>query len=165
VRLAQLDYHTGVVTKFIDARGDFTVHYDCLIEESTSSANTVSFVLVTDSPIYDTFYVTISNAAGDTLLSGSSDNAGVITGLGISGNITDSNVQLTFSQAVDLTTLRYDIGETVTLSPPPELYGLNPLRIKNGGVVNTFTAWNTISGVEQPSASPNLQRSRQCALC
>lgn len=145
VRLAQLDYHTGAVTKFLDARGDFTVHYDCLIEESTSSANTVSFALATDSPIYDTFYVTISNAAGDTLLSGSSDNAGVITGLGISGNITDSNVQLTFSQAVDLTTLRYDISETVTLSPPPELYGLNPLRIKNGGVVNAFTAWNTIS--------------------
>lgn len=142
----QLDYNTGGTTKFLDARGDFTIAYTSLIEAAVSAENVASFTLVTGAPILDTFYVVVNNAAGDTLLSGSSDINGVITGSGIdSGLITGRNVLITFTQAVDLTSLRYDISETVTLSPPPELYGLNPLRIKNGGVVNAFTAWNAIS--------------------
>lgn len=78
-------------------------------------------------------------------MSASSDSAGVVTGAGVSGTIINGAVSLTFTKRVYLSSLRYDITETVTLSPPPELYGLNPLRIKNNGVVNTFTAWNTIS--------------------
>lgn len=143
--LAQIDYNTGIVTKLPDARGDFTVAFDALIEASVSADNVASFTLNTQTPINDTFYVMVSSADGQTLLSGSSDAAGVITGAGVNGTITGRNVLITFSQAVDLTTLRYDISETVTLSPPPELYGLNPLRIKNGGVVDAFTAWNAIS--------------------
>jgi hypothetical protein len=145
VRLVQLDYETGVATKFLDSRGDFTISYSCLVESSTSADNIANFALVTDAPVLDTFYVQVSNAAGDTLLSGSSDSDGVITGSGVTGTITGTNVSLTFAQNVDLKTLRYDISETVSLSPPPELYGLNPLRIKNGGVVEAFTAWNPVS--------------------
>jgi hypothetical protein len=145
VRLVQLNYETGVATKFLDSRGDFTITYNCLVEPQITSDNIANFALITDAPVLDTFYVQVSNVAGDTLLSASSDAAGVITGSGITGSITGTNVALNFAQNVDLKTLRYDISETVSLSPPPELYGLNPLRIKNGGIVNAFTAWNSVS--------------------
>lgn len=145
VRLVQLDYETGVATKFLDSRGDFTITYNCLVEPQLTSDNIANFALVTDAPVLDTFYVQVSNVAGDTLLSASSNAAGVITGSGITGSITGTNVSLNFAQNVNLKTLRYDISETVSLSPPPELYGLNPLRIKNGGIVNAFTAWNSVS--------------------
>lgn len=142
--LATIDYTTGVITKNIDNRGDFSLSYDALVEDSVSSDNTVSFPLLIESPIIDTFYVTVSTTA-ETLLSASADANGDITGTGITGTIEDGFVNLTFSQTVDLTTLSYDISETVTLSPPPELYGLNPLRIKNGGVVDAFNAWTNVS--------------------
>ncbi|MCT8866316.1 hypothetical protein [Shewanella xiamenensis] len=145
VRLVQLNYETGVATKFLDSRGDFTITYNCLVEPQITSDNIANFALITDAPVLDTFYVQVSNVAGDTLLSASSDAAGVITGSGITGTITGTNVALNFAQNVDLKSLRYDISETVSLSPPPELYGLNPLRIKNGGIVNAFTAWNSVS--------------------
>ena len=145
VRLVQLNYETGAATKFLDSRGDFTIIYTCLVEPQLTSDNIANFALVTDAPVLDTFYVQVSNVAGDTLLSASSDAAGVITGSGITGSITGTNVSLSFAQNVDLKSLRYDISETVSLSPPPELYGLNPLRIKNGGIVNAFTAWNSVS--------------------
>lgn len=142
--LASIDYLTGAITKNIDARGDFSVSYDAIIEDEAISDNTASFPLSVTEPILDTFYLTISTA-GNTLLSASSDSSGTVTGNGISGTIVDGYVSLSFTQNVDLTTLRYDISETVTLSPPPELYGLNPLRIKNNGVVDHFTPWKNIS--------------------
>jgi hypothetical protein len=142
--LASIDYLTGAITKNIDARGDFSVSYDAIIEDEAISDNTASFPLSVTKPIIDTFYLTISTV-GNTLLSASSDSSGTVTGNGISGTIVDGYVSLSFTQNVDLTTLRYDISETVTLSPPPELYGLNPLRIKNNGVVEHFTPWKNIS--------------------
>jgi hypothetical protein len=142
--LASIDYLTGAITKNIDARGDFSVSFDAIIEDEAISDNTASFPLSVTEPIIDTFYLTISTV-GNTLLSASSDSSGTVTGNGISGTIVDGYVSLSFTQNVDLTTLRYDIAETVTLSPPPELYGLNPLRIKNNGVVEHFTPWKNIS--------------------
>jgi hypothetical protein len=142
--LASIDYLTGAITKSIDTRGAFSVSYDAIIEDEAISDNTVSFPLSVTEPILDTFYLTVSTV-GNTLLSASSDSSGTVTGNGISGTIVDDYVSLSFTQNVDLTTLRYDISETVTLSPPPELYGLNPLRIKNNGVVNCFTPWKNIS--------------------
>jgi hypothetical protein len=142
--LASIDYLTGAITKNIDARGDFSVTFDAIIEDEAISDNTASFPLSVTKPIIDTFYLTISTV-GNTLLSASSDSSGTVTGNGISGTIVDDYVSLSFTQNVDLTTLRYDISETVTLSPPPELYGLNPLRIKNNGVVDHFTPWKNIS--------------------
>jgi hypothetical protein len=142
--LAVIDYLTGVITKNTDGRGDFTLVYDSMIEGAAVSDNSVSFSLTQSAPILETFYVTVSTD-NNTLLSASADAAGVVSGSGVCGTIENNLVTLSFSQTVDLTSLRYDISETVTLSPPPELYGLNPLRIKNGGVVESFTAWNTIS--------------------
>lgn len=143
-RLVILDYATGVVTKTPDTRGDFTVSYSCLVEASLTSDNTTTFTLVTDAPVLDSFYLQVQNVAHDALISASSNALGVISGTGVSGNIVGNVVSLTFTQNVDLTTLSYDIEELVTLSPPPELYGLNPIRLKNAGVVNIFTPWNPI---------------------
>ncbi|AUR86179.1 hypothetical protein NVP1083O_33 [Vibrio phage 1.083.O._10N.286.52.B9] len=142
---ATLDYNTGVVTNFPDEKGDFTVSYICLIEAGLSDENSVNFALAVSTPVLDSFYVVVNSADGQTLLSASSDENGTITGSNISGTIDGNFASLTFGIDVDLTSLRYDISEIVTLSPPPELYGLDPLRIKNGGLVESFTAWNTIS--------------------
>ncbi|MCU8051465.1 hypothetical protein L5M91_06885 [Shewanella sp. SM43] len=148
--IAYVNATTGVVTKNPDFRGDFTYTYNCMLVETVPGEVTppgdltVEFILKTNEPILDTFYVTVA-ATDDTVMSASSDSAGVVTGAGISGTIVNGAVSLTFTKRVYLSSLRYDITETVTLSPPPELYGLNPLRIKNGGVVNAFTAWNTVS--------------------
>lgn len=148
--IAYVNATTGVITKNPDFRGDFTTAYNCLLVETVPGEVTppgdltVEFILKTNEPILDTFYVTVA-ATDDTVMSASSDSAGVVTGAGVSGTIVNGAVSLTFTKRVYLSSLRYDITETVTLSPPPELYGLNPLRIKNNGVVNAFTAWNTIS--------------------
>ncbi|BFL83839.1 hypothetical protein LFREDSHE_22890 [Shewanella baltica] len=148
--IAQIDATTGVLTKNPDFRGDFTYTYNCMLVETVPGEVTppgdltVEFILKSNEPILDTFYLTVSTTS-DTVLSASADSNGVVSGSGVSGTINNGAVSLTFTQRVYLSTLRYDISETVTLSPPPELYGLNPLRIKNGGVVNAFTAWNTIS--------------------
>jgi hypothetical protein len=142
--LASIDYLTGAITKSIDSRGSFTINYSALVEASAASDNAVSFPLAVNTPILDTFYMIVSST-NNTLLSASANNNGDISGAGVTGTIVDGIVNLTFNQTVDLSTLSYDISETVTLSPPPELYGLNPLRIKNSGVVNMFTAWTNIS--------------------
>lgn len=142
--VATIDYLTGVVTKNTDARGAFTVSYEALVEDAAISDNAISFPLSQTTPILDTFYVVVSTTS-DTLLSGSSDANGVITGTGITGTIENGMVTLSFSTNVDLTSLSYDISESVILNPPPELYGLNPLRIKNGGIVDIFTAWTPIT--------------------
>ncbi|AHK11753.1 hypothetical protein S144_39 [Shewanella sp. phage 1/44] len=142
--LASINYITGVYSKAIDARGDFTIAYTCLVEAAAISDNTVTFFLEQDEPIFDSFYMTISTAV-DTLLSASGDGSGVITGTDITGTIVGKEVSLNFNQTVDLSTLRYDISEISRLLPPAALYGLDPLRIKNGGVVDIFTQWKNIS--------------------
>ena len=145
-----ININTGVFTKAVeDFRGEFElVSYSGFVEASTGSAPvgvyTTQFMLKSSAPVIDSFYVTV-RTVDNVLLSGSCNALGVVTGSGVSGTITDGLVELTFTQGCMLDTLRYDINETVTLSPPPELYGLNPLRIKNGGVVDAFTAWNTVS--------------------
>ncbi|AUR84402.1 coil containing protein [Vibrio phage 1.055.O._10N.286.55.E9] len=142
--LAQIDYLTGGITKYIDGRGDFTIEYKALVEDAAQVENSVEFSLAVASPILETFYMTIASD-DDVLLSASSDDTGLITGANINGNIVGGVVSLSFNVGVDLSSLTYDISETVVLNPPPELYGLNPLRMKNGGDVESFTAWNTIS--------------------
>ncbi|MFV0597984.1 hypothetical protein [Shewanella sp.] len=144
-KFVDLDYATGTTTKYPDSRGDFTISFECLIEPGLPEDNSVTFSLPVASPVLDSFYFVVNNADGSILISGSSNNAGVISGVGVSGQITGTSVAINFTQDVDLTTLRYDIDETVTLNPPPELFGLNPLRLKNGGIVDIFTAWTPIT--------------------
>ena len=146
---------TGVFTKGeLDFRGDFTFSYQAMLEATVPGGageppvppgdTTVKFTLKPSAPIVNTFYMTVTTTA-NTVLSASADANGVVTGAGVTGSITGGLVELTFTDYVRLSTLRYDISETVTLSPPPELYSLNPLRIKNSGVVDIFTAWTPVS--------------------
>ncbi len=132
-----------------DYRGAFElVNYSGFVEDSTGTGPvgvyTTSFTLKTNSPILESFYLTV-RTTNDVLVSGSSDTNGVITGTGVSGTIAGTIVTLSFTNPCVLSSLRYDIGELVDLTPPPELYGLNPLRIKNGGSVNIFNAWTPIT--------------------
>lgn len=148
-RVATINASTGVITKELDFRGDFTVEIGSLLQQTevgevvTPGDTSVTFLLPFDEPILDTLYIQVSTTT-DVLISGSCDANGIITGT-ITGTVVNGIITLSFSSPVWLSTLSYDISETVILSPPPELYGLNPLRIKNGGNVNSFTAWNTIS--------------------
>ncbi|MDF0533669.1 hypothetical protein PY479_05165 [Shewanella sp. A32] len=144
-KYVELDYTDGTITKYPDSNGDFTVEYECLIEPGLPEDNAVVFNLGVAEPILDTFYCTISTADGNTLLSASADSNGDITGTGVTGTIVGKVVSMSFTQDVDLTTLRYDISEITTITPPPELYGLNPLRLPSGGVVPIFTAWTPIT--------------------
>lgn len=144
-KYVELDYADGTITKFPDADGDFSVSYLCLTEPGLPDDNAVVFNLSVAEPVIDSFYMTVSSADGLTLLSASADENGVVTGTAVSsGSITGNLVDLSFAQDVDLTSLRYNIDEITTLTPPPELYGLNPLRLPNGGVVPIFTEWNVI---------------------
>jgi hypothetical protein len=143
-QMAEFNYLDGTYAKNVDNRGDFNIVYTGLIENSAVSDNTVTFYIAQTEPVIDTFYMTVASGAG-TLISASSDTNGVVTGTGVTGTIVGQEVSLSFSQVVDLTTLRYDISEVVRLLPPPSLYGLNPLRIKNGGLVDVFTQWCNVS--------------------
>ncbi|QYK02802.1 hypothetical protein [Shewanella psychrotolerans] len=149
-RVGTINAVTGVVTKEPDFRGDFSIVLGSLLQKTepgevvTPGDTSVVFPLDSDSPILDTLYIQVATT-NDVLLSASSDANGVITGNGITGSVDGNIVSLSFSSPVWLSTLTYDLTETVTLSPPPELYGLNPLRIKNSGVVNAFSAWTNVS--------------------
>ncbi|RLV61007.1 hypothetical protein D5018_03975 [Parashewanella curva] len=138
VERATINYETGEIS-------NSAIEWLALIENKTvQTENSVEFALSVRNPILDTFYVRVSTTA-DVLLSASANAAGVITGTNVNGTIENGLVSLTFGAAVDLTTLRYDISESVRLLPPAELYGLNPLRIPNGGQVPIFAAWETVS--------------------
>ena len=110
---------------------------------SEDNSTEIHFLLAVVAPKLSCFYVQVQSLSGG-LLSGSSDEFGQVTGTGISGFIHGVYVELNFSEAVDLSTLTYDITEYLTQLPPPELYGLDPLRISNGGRVNIFHTWNNM---------------------
>ncbi|MFB2661984.1 hypothetical protein [Shewanella mangrovisoli] len=146
--LATIDYLTGVVTPQVVSRGTFTLTYSGLVESSAAAAagDTVAkFTLAVPNPLLESFYVQVERVSDRALISASADAQGVVTGAGVEGTITNGIVELTFSAAVDLITLRYDISDQVRQLPPAEIYGLNPLRIPNDGIVDMFRQWGTIA--------------------
>lgn len=149
--LGNIDITTGVFTPGDeDYRGEFElVNYSGFVEEYIAGAPvgdfTASFILKVAEPVLETFYITV-RTINDALLSGSANANGVISGAGVSGTISAGGVvTLSFTQACVLSTLRYDIDEIATLTPPPELYGLNPLRLLNNGTVPIFNPWTPIT--------------------
>ncbi|MDT3319247.1 hypothetical protein Q4Q52_05630 [Shewanella sp. SP1S2-4] len=146
--LATIDYFTGVVTKQTVSRGGFELTYSGLVESTTAAAagdTTAKFALSVANPLLESFYVQVERISDHAIISASSDNQGVITGSGISGTIVDGLVELLFTNPVDLTTLRYDITDQLRQLPPAEIYGLNPLRIPNDGIVDMFRRWGTVA--------------------
>ncbi|AUR84130.1 coil containing protein [Vibrio phage 1.049.O._10N.286.54.B5] len=141
LRAGIVDYDNGTIALEADFSTDTWVG---LVEDTTILITTVNFLLSVSEPILDTFYVQVSNVSNVTL-SGSSDSSGVITGSGVSGTIVNNFVSLTFNSSVKLDTLSYDVTELVHKLPPTEIYDLNPIRIANGGVVDIYKVWGTVS--------------------
>lgn len=139
-RVAIVDYQTGSITL---ESGMSNLTYVGLVI-APESANVATFVLNASDALLDTFYVQVFTV-GDVLISASCDSNGTVTGTGISGSIVNNLVQLSFTQNVKLSTLRYDITEQVRNLPPADIYGLNPLRIPNAGIVDIYRAWGTIA--------------------
>lgn len=159
--LATIDYLTGAVTKQVVSRGAFTLTYAGLVESSAAAAagDTVAkFTLAVANPLLESFYVQVERISDRVLISASANAQGVVSGAGVEGTISSGVVELNFSAPVDLTTLRYDISDQVRQLPPAEIYGLNPLRIPNDGIVNMFRQWGTVaishSQVQQVTATP-----------
>jgi hypothetical protein len=140
IRAAIVDYQTGIITL---ENGISNLVYVGLVI-APESANVATFVLNASDALLDTFYVQVFTV-GDVLISASCDSNGMVTGTGISGSIVNNLVQLSFTQDVKLSTLRYDITEQVRNLPPADIYGLNPLRIPNAGIVDIYRAWGTIA--------------------
>ncbi|WP_137225395.1 hypothetical protein [Shewanella sp. MEBiC00475] len=140
IRAAIVDYQTGSITL---ENGISNLEYVGLVI-APESANVATFVLNASDALLDTFYVQVFTV-GDVLISASCDSNGTVTGTGISGSIVNNLVQLSFTQDVKLSTLRYDITEQVRNLPPADIYGLNPLRIPNAGIVDIYRAWGTIA--------------------
>ncbi|MCL1048939.1 hypothetical protein L2755_04750 [Shewanella abyssi] len=164
--LATVDYITGDITKHNVSRGTFTLTYAGLVESSSVVAagdTTVSFQLSANEPKLNTFYLQVERISDRAIVSASADNNGVVTGAGISGTITNGLVELLFTNAVDLTTLRYDITEQYRQLPPAEIYGLNPLRIPNEGIVDIYRQWGTVALQHtqyQPISAPAVGQSK-----
>ena len=78
------------------------------------------------------------------MLSASSDTAGDITGVNVTGTISGNIVSIDFAQPVKLSTLQYSVSEVVELVPPTNLYGINPLRLPNGGAVQLYRPFGVI---------------------
>jgi hypothetical protein len=140
IRAGIVDYQTGIITL---ENGISILEYVGLVI-APESANVATFVLNASDALLDTFYVQVFTV-GDVLISASCDSNGTVTGTGISGSIVNNLVQLSFTQDVKLSTLRYDITEQVRNLPPADIYGLNPLRIPNAGIVDIYRAWGTIA--------------------
>lgn len=140
MRAGIVDYALGSVT----LEAGFSALSFVAIVRAPDAASSVSFMLDATAPLLDTFYVQVLTTS-DQLLSASSDNAGTITGSGISGTISNGLVSLDFTSDVKLESLSYDLTEQFKLLPPASLFKLNPLRIPNGGVVDIFRQHGQVS--------------------
>jgi hypothetical protein len=138
-----IDPADGTPTYF---NGYSELQYDAVLEDDTAtgeSATAAEFVLPFGQVLPGTFYMSVELVSGG-LLSASGDSNGDIAGTNVSGNINGNLVTLAFTQPVKLSTLQYNINEVVQLVPPQSLYGINQLRLPNGGKVPLFRPFGTI---------------------
>ena len=140
---ASINAATGEITYFNDYSD---LQYTAVLESNTAASDAATscyFVMPFDSVQPASFYMSVSLVAGG-LLSASGDSAGVVTGVSVTGAITRNIVNLTFAEPVVLSTLQYSINELVELLPPTNLYGINPLRLPNGGAVQLYRPFGVI---------------------
>jgi len=135
------NYTTG---NFIAASASFSAFQFTSLVSFLNGESNFSFALPFSNPRLDSFNVRVVNLVG-TLLSGSSDNLGDIAGTGITGTIVNGVVSLTFSSAVDLSTLVYDVIDIYKTLPPASIFGLDPLRMPTGGTVSVFQKWGVVA--------------------
>lgn len=132
------DYGTNV---FTPASGAFTSwQVKGLLQDNTLTTNSYTFPIAVSNPKLDTVYIAAFSTTA-VLLTGTSNEAGTITGSGVTGTITDIMVTVNFSQNIDISSLYYNATEFYKTLPPAEIFGLDPLRIPNDGLVPIFTKW------------------------
>ncbi len=140
-RFGILNYDTGVTT-FTNAAEIDDVRFTALYRKSIQTTS-ATFSIAISEPILDSFYVQVETTQG-SLISGSADSNGAVTGTGVSGTVSGTLVSLTFTSDVNLSTLLYNVDEIIRLTPPADIYKLNPLRIPNNGRVAIFREWGTV---------------------
>ncbi|WP_434340182.1 hypothetical protein [Motilimonas cestriensis] len=138
-RIAIIDYAAGT---YADINNRIRSLFGLAVK-SMPTATEARFVLPFSNVVLDSLYVSVTTAT-NTQLSASGDNAGVISGSGITGSVSGNVVELTFSSPVKLSTLSYDVTELVSLLPPPDRYGINPLRVPKGGLVDIYRPWGVV---------------------
>jgi hypothetical protein len=141
---AVIDANDGTATYY---NGYNDLQYTAVIQNDAAageSASAAEFAMPYAEVLSSTFYVTVEKVAGG-LLSASGEIDGSITGVDVTGTIVKGYVTLAFAQAVKLSTLKYNIDEVVQLTPPSNIYGINPLRLANSGQVAMFRQFGVIS--------------------
>ncbi|MDP5206629.1 hypothetical protein ORI99_06175, partial [Alishewanella sp. SMS9] len=113
-------------------------------QATAESVSTAEFALEYDSIQADSLYITAELTAGG-LISASADAQGVISGVGVSGTIINGVVNLAFNNPVTAGSITYSVNEITQLTPPASLYGINQLRISNGGSVPMFNVFGVVS--------------------
>lgn len=142
-QVAIINPSDGTAT-YYNGYGD--LQYTAVLEEDSASGESAlaaSFVMPFSGVLPYTFYVSVELVSGG-LLTASADTNGDISGTNVTGTLNGSSVVLTFAQAVKLSTLRYNVNELVQLIPPQSLYGINQLRLPNGGAVDLFRVFGVI---------------------
>ncbi|MEW5683023.1 MAG: hypothetical protein AB1780_11630 [Pseudomonadota bacterium] len=110
---------------------------------ASEAATSAEFVMPYAEVLPATFYLSVELTAGG-LLSASGDSSGNITGTNVTGTISGNAVSVSFAEPVKLSTLLYNISEVQQLTPPTNLYGINQLRLPNGGKVNIFRPFGVV---------------------
>lgn len=140
---ATIDAETGELSYFNDYED---LQFSAVLESNSASGESATecfFVLPFENPQPASFYMSVSLVAGG-LLSASGGSSGMVLGESVTGQINGNIVRLTFSAPVKLSTLRYRVNDLVQLIPPQSLYGINPLRLPNGGAVDLFRTFGVI---------------------
>ncbi|WP_445425167.1 hypothetical protein [Alishewanella sp. HL-SH06] len=143
--LAALIDSSGAVAQYVNGYNNLS--YTAVIINGAASGQTtttVDFVLDYSSILTDTLYITAQLAAGGTV-SASADSSGVISGVGVTGTISNSVVSLTFTNAIIRSSINYTVTELQLLTPPAALFGINQLRLINNGNVPLFRQYGVLS--------------------
>jgi len=182
-KIADIDYTTGVITGYGDA-GDIMWYEDELVTNSiyvettpiagfdlptATSADRSYFTLPL--PTYKTFDRSTLNLrfrkdSDDSLITGSSDVNGDITGVGItSGTVTSGFVvDIEFSEPVKLS-VDYDIEENSVESLPFDNTGIEPYLVPVDGQIEVYNPYEYVVIHNTESIDVNTQVNAQVVAC
>lgn len=134
-----INYATGAVV----LNAPWTTRSLAAIAGSSVQRTTVQCVLPYPELIKSTLYVS-ARTASNQLFSGSGASNGSISGANVSGSISNGLLTLNFTSAVDDSSIRLDFSEQTRLLPPAELYGINPVKMPDGGSAEVFHKWGMV---------------------
>lgn len=140
--VASINYATGQIAMVSGS----SFYYAAIIVSSVEAVlSSVNFTLASLTPKLDTIFIRALTENSDPITA-SCDAGGVITGLGISGNVSATGlVSLTFTTPILADTLNYDVVSISETLPPSELFGINSLLLANDGLVPVFRKFGVIA--------------------